>query len=219
MKNILKSLFILFISLAPANAACDFMINIGDKGTKIFEKIAPPMPMFEGQFMLPVQAPELCPNDNLNENIAVEYIYLGENPETALRLAAIRMVVLNDGQNTESDKLTLMKYAKKVYGDFDTGQNPKVFNNYMIWEKNNSIVIYKRMFNQEDLIALRTDMGVEKLLPGITGWAQVNGRDELSISEKVALDVEYLKRQSLLFDVKILCMTFFKVINKKGVSH
>ena len=62
------------------------------------------------------------------------------------------MVVLNDGQNTESDKLTLMKYAKKVYGDFDTGQNPKVFNNFMIWEKNNSIIIYKRMFNEEDLI-------------------------------------------------------------------
>ena len=102
--------------------------------------------------MLPVQSPEVCPSDNLNENIAVEYIFLGTNPEVSLRLAAIRMVVLNDGQNTESDKLTLMKYAKKVYGDFDTGQNPKVFNNFMIWEKNNSIIIYKRMFNEEDLI-------------------------------------------------------------------
>ena len=96
MRNILKSLFILFICIAPANAACDFIINIGDKGTKIFEKIAPPMPMFEGQFMLPVQAPELCPNDNLNDMIAVEYVFLGETEETA-NLAAIRIIALNDG--------------------------------------------------------------------------------------------------------------------------
>ncbi len=75
------------------------------------------------------------------------------------------------------------------------------------------------LFNQEDLIALRTDKGVDKLLPGITGWAQVNGRDELSISDKVALDVEYLNRQSFWFDMKILWMTFLKVIKRDGVSH
>ena len=75
------------------------------------------------------------------------------------------------------------------------------------------------LFNQEDLIALRSEKGVDKLLPGITGWAQVNGRDELSIPEKVALDVEYLNRQSFWFDMKILWMTFLKVINQDGVSH
>ena len=75
------------------------------------------------------------------------------------------------------------------------------------------------LFNQEDLIALRTEKGVDKLLPGITGWAQVNGRDELSIPDKVALDVEYLNRQSFWFDVKILWMTFLKVIKRDGVSH
>jgi O-antigen biosynthesis protein WbqP len=75
------------------------------------------------------------------------------------------------------------------------------------------------LFNQEDLIALRTTNGVDKLLPGITGWAQVNGRDELSIADKVALDVEYLKRQSFWFDIKILWMTFLKVIKRDGVSH
>jgi len=75
------------------------------------------------------------------------------------------------------------------------------------------------LFNQEDLITLRTEKGVDKLLPGITGWAQVNGRDELSIPDKVALDVEYLSRQSFWFDVKILWMTFLKVINRDGVSH
>ena len=75
------------------------------------------------------------------------------------------------------------------------------------------------LFNQEDLIALRKENGVDKLLPGITGWAQVNGRDELSIPDKVALDVEYLNRQSFWFDMKILWMTFLKVVKSDGVSH
>ena len=75
------------------------------------------------------------------------------------------------------------------------------------------------LYNQDDLIALRTEKGVDKLLPGITGWAQVNGRDELSIPDKVALDVEYLNRQSFWFDIKILWMTFLKVIKRDGVSH
>ena len=75
------------------------------------------------------------------------------------------------------------------------------------------------LFNQDDLIALRTEKGVDKLLPGITGWAQVNGRDELSIPDKVTLDVEYLNRQSFWFDIKILWMTFLKVIKRDGVSH
>ena len=75
------------------------------------------------------------------------------------------------------------------------------------------------LYNQEDLIALRKEKGVDKLLPGITGWAQVNGRDELSIPDKVALDVEYLNRQSFWFDMKILWMTFLKVIKRDGVSH
>jgi len=75
------------------------------------------------------------------------------------------------------------------------------------------------LYNQDDLISLRTEKGVDKLLPGITGWAQVNGRDELSIPDKVALDVEYLNRQSFWFDMKILWMTFLKVIKRDGVLH
>jgi O-antigen biosynthesis protein WbqP len=75
------------------------------------------------------------------------------------------------------------------------------------------------LFNQDDLIALRAEKGVDKLLPGITGWAQVNGRDELSIPDKVALDTEYLDRQAFWFDIKILWMTFLKVINRDSVSH
>ena len=73
------------------------------------------------------------------------------------------------------------------------------------------------LYSQDDLIALRTQKGVDKMLPGITGWAQVNGRDELSISDKVALDVEYINRQSFWFDIEILWMTLFKVIKKDGV--
>ena len=75
------------------------------------------------------------------------------------------------------------------------------------------------LYNQDDLIALRTEKGVDKLLPGITGWAQVNGRDELSIPDKVALDAEYLNRQSFWFDMKILWLTFLKVMKRDGVSH
>ena len=75
------------------------------------------------------------------------------------------------------------------------------------------------LFNQQDLIALRTAQGVHTLVPGLTGWAQVNGRDELPIPEKVKLDVAYLQRQSLWFDVRILWMTFVKVLRRDGVSH
>jgi O-antigen biosynthesis protein WbqP len=75
------------------------------------------------------------------------------------------------------------------------------------------------LFNQDDLIALRTDLRIDKLLPGLTGWAQVNGRDELPIPQKVALDLEYMQRQSFLFDLKILWMTALKVLTKDGVSH
>jgi len=75
------------------------------------------------------------------------------------------------------------------------------------------------LFNQDDLIALRTEKGVHELVPGLTGWAQVNGRDELPIPQKVALDMEYLQRRSLWFDLKILWMTALKVIASDGVSH
>ena len=75
------------------------------------------------------------------------------------------------------------------------------------------------LYNQDDLIALRKEKGVDKLLPGISGWAQVNGRDKLSIPDKVVLDVEYLNRQSFWFDIKILWMTFLQVVKRDGVSH
>jgi O-antigen biosynthesis protein WbqP len=75
------------------------------------------------------------------------------------------------------------------------------------------------LFNQHDLVALRTAQGVDTLVPGLTGWAQINGRDELPIAEKVKLDVEYLQRQSLGFDIRILWQTLIKVIQRDGVAH
>jgi O-antigen biosynthesis protein WbqP len=75
------------------------------------------------------------------------------------------------------------------------------------------------LFNQHDLIQLRTKAKVYLLLPGITGWAQINGRDTLSIPDKVTLDTEYLKQQSFVFDIKVLWATVLKVLNRDGVSH
>ena len=75
------------------------------------------------------------------------------------------------------------------------------------------------LHNQDDLIALRTSRGVHVLLPGLTGWAQINGRDELPIPQKVALDEQYLQQQSLWLDVKIIALTALKVIKKDGVMH
>ncbi len=75
------------------------------------------------------------------------------------------------------------------------------------------------LFNQDDLIAARTARNVHLLTPGLTGWAQVNGRDELAIPDKVALDAEYLRRQSFLFDLRILAMTAIKVVGAAGIQH
>jgi O-antigen biosynthesis protein WbqP len=75
------------------------------------------------------------------------------------------------------------------------------------------------LFNQDDLVALRTSKGVHVLTPGLTGWAQINGRDELPIPVKVEFDEYYFKHQSFLFDLKILFMTFFKVVRREGVTH
>jgi O-antigen biosynthesis protein WbqP len=75
------------------------------------------------------------------------------------------------------------------------------------------------LFNQDDLVALRTHYGVDKLVPGLTGWAQINGRDELPIPEKVKLDVDYMNNQSFLFDLKIIFLTFLKVLRRDGIQH
>jgi O-antigen biosynthesis protein WbqP len=75
------------------------------------------------------------------------------------------------------------------------------------------------LFNQDDLIALRTEAGVHRLRPGLTGWAQVNGRDEIAIPDKVALDAEYLRRRSMRFDLCIIWITFIKILRRDGIAH
>jgi len=75
------------------------------------------------------------------------------------------------------------------------------------------------LYNQDDLMALRVATGVDKLKPGITGWAQINGRDDISIEKKVQLEQEYMNKRSTLFDIKIIIMTFTSVLFSKGVSH
>jgi len=75
------------------------------------------------------------------------------------------------------------------------------------------------LFNQTDLIEMRTQAGVHQLLPGLTGWAQVNGRDEIALSDKVQLDTEYLHRQSFVFDLRILWLTVRKVVRREGITH
>ena len=91
---------------------------------------------------------------------------------------------------------------------------------WSIWRGDMSFVGPRpALFNQDDLVAARTALNVHELVPGLTGWAQVNGRDELPIPEKVKLDAEYLRRRSFLFDLRILWMTAINVIGSKGVSH
>ena len=75
------------------------------------------------------------------------------------------------------------------------------------------------LHNQDDLIALRTNLGIHKLMPGITGWAQINGRDELSIEDKVKLEEYYLNNRSFLLDMKIILLTVFNVLGMKGIAH
>lgn len=75
------------------------------------------------------------------------------------------------------------------------------------------------LYNQADLIAQRTELGVHQLVPGLTGWAQVNGRDELPIPQKVALDAYYARHRSMLLDLRVIWMTFLKVLRRDGVSH
>ena len=135
--------FVFLVNLNVAQAACDFIIDIGENKSKIVNKFAEPLPMFDKLSMLPIPSPKLCPNDKLDQDIAIEYIFLGEN------LAAIRMLVLNDGSNNISNKFLLMNYAKKNFGDFDTGQNPAIYNNFYAWEKNGKIIIYQRLLSTD----------------------------------------------------------------------
>ena len=145
MKKLLIFL-VLFFNSNIVNAQSDFIIDIGDKKTKIVEMFAARVPMFDRLSMLPIPSTKLCPNDKLDDKIAIEYLFLEDE------LAAIRMLVLNDGSNEISDKFLLMNYAKNNFGDFDTGQNRSLYNSFHTWEQYGKIIVYQRLFDTEGII-------------------------------------------------------------------
>lgn len=143
-------MFIFFFQ-SNAFAECNFLLKIGDKKSKKFvEKFSEPISRSKGLFWMPVSTSKLCPNEKLHAGILVEYLFLDEKKN--INLAEINMTVYNDVKNTISNNLILMNYAKKVYGDFDTGFNPRAYNNFYIWDKGQNRVTYTRFINQEKII-------------------------------------------------------------------
>jgi len=141
MRIINKLILILVITLLTfsAKAACKFELKFGDDASKVENKYGPPARLlFDDISFIPVAADEVCPNQRLKD-IAIEYRFFKN------KLSAINLVALNDENNSVSDKLTLMKYAKRVYGNFDTGSNPKLFIGYKVFEKQNNFVVYQKV--------------------------------------------------------------------------
>ncbi len=149
MKKIIEifSFFLVFIFINfSANAACKFELEFGDDASKVLEKYGPPMPMeFEAISIIPVPADDICPEQNLKE-ITIEYRFLNE------KLAAINLIAMNDETNSASEKLTLMNYVKRFYGKFDSGQNPKAYIGYEVFEKGKYFVVYQRIVGYDKII-------------------------------------------------------------------
>jgi O-antigen biosynthesis protein WbqP len=116
-----------------------------------------------------------------------------------------------------SDPSTYLTSIGRLLRRTSLDELPQLFS--ILWGSMSFVGPRPALFNQDDLIALRAEKGVQELLPGLTGWAQVNGRDELPIPVKVQFDYEYLQRRSLKFDLIILCMTFVKVARGEGIRH
>ena len=145
-KRIFLVLLWLLGSIELANAECDFKINFGEsvskvKKLKIFNE--------EGSSILRsyyAYSKDICPNEDLDKKILIKYTFIKD------QLATIKILVRNNNKNTISNKLQLMNYVKKTYGDFDTGQNPKIYNYFNSWKNNNKIIIYKRIKNSLNII-------------------------------------------------------------------
>ena len=128
-------------------------------------------------------------------------------------LASAPNIATNDLKNPEAYITSLGKILRKTSLD----ELPQLFN---ILKGDMSLVGPRPVINndsEDDLLKRRTELGISKLVPGLTGWAQVNGRDDISTEKKVALEEEYMKRQSFLFDLKILVITFLKVFKQEGI--
>jgi|TARA_Y100000768_G_scaffold371153_1_gene337593 hypothetical protein len=148
MKIIIKSILIFSLSIVYSYSACDFKAKLGTKKT-VFEKLeitGPPLPSeYENFYIYGVLAEDVCPSENL-EDIAIEYKFINDE------LIAINLIALNDYTNQVSEKLTLMNYVKRNYGDFDTSNNPKSYIGFEVIEKVNEFIIYQRLLNDDATI-------------------------------------------------------------------
>tara|TARA_Y100000389_G_C17343368_1_gene454542 strand:- start:292 stop:846 length:555 start_codon:yes stop_codon:yes gene_type:complete len=145
IKNLLYTSIIIFFT-SSAYAACKFDLSLGDDYSKIENKYGPALPaMFPEIKILPVQTTEICPNEKL-ENIATEYRFLND------KLAAINLVVLNDEKNSASNNLTLMKYVKKNFGQFDTGQREEDFRGFHVFEEGKYFAVYQKTNGENNII-------------------------------------------------------------------
>ena len=148
MKIIIKSILIFSLSIVYSYSACDFKAKLGTKKT-VFEKLeitGPPLPSeYENFYIYGVLAEGVCPSENL-EDVAIEYKFINDE------LIAINLIALNDYTNQVSEKLTLMNYVKRNYGDFDTSNNPKSYIGFEVIEKVNEFIIYQRLLNDDATI-------------------------------------------------------------------
>tara|TARA_B100001248_G_scaffold126654_1_gene94969 strand:+ start:35 stop:574 length:540 start_codon:yes stop_codon:yes gene_type:complete len=148
MKIIIKSILIFSLSIVYSYSACDFKVKLGTKKA-VFEKLeitGPPLPSeYENFYIYGVLAEDVCPSENL-EDIAIEYKFINDE------LIAINLIALNDYTNQVSEKLTLMNYVKRNYGDFDTSNNPKSYIGFEVIEKVNEFIIYQRLLNDDATI-------------------------------------------------------------------
>ena len=148
MNIIIKSILIFSLSIVYSYSACDFKAKLGTKKA-VFEKLeitGPPLPSeYENFYIYGVLAEDVCPSENL-EDIAIEYKFINDE------LIAINLIALNDYTNQVSEKLTLMNYVKRNYGDFDTSNNPKSYIGFEVIEKVNEFIIYQRLLNDDATI-------------------------------------------------------------------
>jgi len=148
MKIIIKTILIFSLSIVYSYSACDFKVKLGTKKA-VFEKLeitGPPLPSeYENFYIYGVLAEDVCPSENL-EDVAIEYKFINDE------LIAINLIALNDYTNQVSEKLTLMNYVKRNYGDFDTSNNPKSYIGFEVIEKVNEFIIYQRLLNDDATI-------------------------------------------------------------------
>ena len=143
LKNFIIIFSLIIFTSSNANSACKHILKFGKKFTPKLAKEYGKRP--KGISDIYFEANEICPGQNLN-GIVIKYTFLDNV------LANIHMFALNEpGNNKATEKLTLMKYAKKVYGDFDTGADPKIYNHYNIWQKKKRYIIYRRLKTQTNL--------------------------------------------------------------------